>query len=301
MMEYERVLRKGIVDADFFKDEYLCDYYVTRHMKKIWAIELDLLLELDKVTKRHGLEYYIWYGTLLGAVRHKGFIPWDDDLDVAMPRHDYEKLLGLANEFKNPYFLQTPFTDKGYYFSFSKLRNSNTTAVTTMFQHEKFNQGIWIDIFPLDDCTEDGLEEKYDRVRYLTREIGTSMRMSNPSLDEENKKRVEEYSGIDPMQAYLEIQELGKECMEKGAICTYKASIVSVPYNREKLIYPMKLFNKKDSVIFEGYSFSVPSGYKNILEILYGDYMSYPPLDKRGNYHKNEIYDPDKPYTEYLL
>ena len=89
----------------FLGEEVRCGYTVTKQMKEVWAIELDLLKQFDIICEKHGLHYCVAAGTLLGAIRHGGFIPWDDDIDVYMLRNDYNKLMMLANEFKSPYFL----------------------------------------------------------------------------------------------------------------------------------------------------------------------------------------------------
>lgn len=120
MTECERIIQQGVLPKSFFDEEQICDFFVDKKRKKIWAIELDLLIQFDKICKKHGLIYFLIGGTLLGAVRHHGFIPWDDDLDVAMPRKDYDLLMQLKDEFSEPYFLQTPYTDEGYYYSYNK-------------------------------------------------------------------------------------------------------------------------------------------------------------------------------------
>lgn len=149
---------------------------------------LDLYFELEKVCKKYGLKLYASGGTLLGAVRHKGFIPWDDDMDFWMMRSDYEELQKHADEFSHPYFLQTPYTDKGYYYSAIKFRNSNTTDISTFFAWEDWNMGIAIDIFPIDAYDTTELPAAYEYIGKLTMELSTYMRKSNPQLDEANKK-----------------------------------------------------------------------------------------------------------------
>ena len=138
MTEIERIIQKGVITRQFLQEEVDHDFLVDENRKKLWAVMLDMIAEFDKVCKKYGFSYYMIYGALLGAVRHKGFIPWDDDFDVAMPRNDYERFIRLSDEFKHPYFLQTPYTDPGYYYSFAKIRNSNTTGVVEMFEYSKF-------------------------------------------------------------------------------------------------------------------------------------------------------------------
>ena len=159
MTECERIIYKGLLPEEFFKDETICDFHVTTEMKKNWAIGIDLLAEFDKVCKQYHLHYFVAFGSLLGIIRHKGFIPWDDDLDVSMLREDYDRLIQLKDEFKSPYFLQIPGGDYDYWFSFAKLRNNNTASVSRTFRYAHFNQGIGIDIFPLDNCIPELAEE----------------------------------------------------------------------------------------------------------------------------------------------
>ena len=137
---------------DFLEEEIRCGYTVTRKMKKVWAVELDLLNELLRVCNKYNIKIFASGGTMLGAVRHKGFIPWDDDIDMGMLRKDYDKLCKIANkEFQYPYFFQTNYTDPGTLRGHAQLRNSNTTSFLQNEGSEySFNQGIFIDIFPMD-------------------------------------------------------------------------------------------------------------------------------------------------------
>ena len=141
-------------------------------MKHVWAVEINLLEQLLDVCRKHNLRVWVADGTLLGAVRHKGFIPWDNDIDVCMLRDDYDRLLQIGPDaFKHPYFLQTPYTDKRYYHGHAQLRNSETAAIRPSDSYRPFNHGIFIDIFPLDAVSEDEERRQYvsRRVRKVTR------------------------------------------------------------------------------------------------------------------------------------
>ena len=137
----------------FYQEEERCGYVVSAHMKKVWAVELDLLYQLQQVCEKYGIQYYGSGGTILGAERHKGMIPWDDDIDIMMLRDQYDLLCSHADEFEEPYFFQTFDTDEGYFRGHAQLRNSNTTGVLVdeAKKNVPFNQGIFIDIFPLDN------------------------------------------------------------------------------------------------------------------------------------------------------
>ena len=116
----------------FLDEEERCGYVVSHEMKKVWAVMLDLLAEFDRVCKKNNLNYQASWGTLLGAVRHKGYIPWDDDMDVQMFREDYDKLCTIGpSEFRHPYFFQSKITDPGAGSFFCILRNSETTALSS--------------------------------------------------------------------------------------------------------------------------------------------------------------------------
>ena len=161
----------------FLNEEVRCGYTVTKQRKEVWAVELDLLQEFMRVCNKYGLKYCADGGTLLGAIRHHGFIPWDDDLDIAMLRSDFEKLNEVAPaEFKKPYFWQTEETDKGSARGHAQLRNSDTTGIIkTEYERQRnnnFNQGIFIDIFPFDTVVDDEeklAEQDLKRMELLTK------------------------------------------------------------------------------------------------------------------------------------
>lgn len=142
----------------------------------MWFAELQLLEKFIDVCNKHGLSYQLVGGSLLGAIRHKGFIPWDDDIDVGMLRPDYDRFVQLAkNELEAPFFLQTPLTDPGRNIDYVQIRNSATTAIDLRYvdDHNTFNQGIFIDIFSIDGGG--GLEQ----MKYC------KSRKSNSNLSEE--------------------------------------------------------------------------------------------------------------------
>ena len=298
MTECERLIADGAFTPEFFKPEVRCDFLVSTERKKIWAIELDLLLRFDEVCKRHGLKYFLAEGSLLGAIRHKGFIPWDDDTDVVMFREDYEQLLTLADEFPEPYFLQIPGKDVGYYFSFAKLRNSNTTAVGIPFRFEKFNQGIGIDIFVLDVVDIGKDEIGYLRIADLIHENSTYMRRSNINPTEEDIRRISSCGDVDPRANLDEINQIAT--LHKG-ICTDHVGIMNCTiYPFVRHVWRKEAFDGSAFFPVEGFRFPVPSGFDHILSTTYGDYLTFPPKEQRGQWHKTTEINPDVPYRKYL-
>ena len=124
-------------------------------MNELQQIDSDLLKEYIDFCEKHNLTYFLMAGTLLGAIRHKGFIPWDDDIDVAMPREDYDRFCELAaKEFTGDIFFQSYKTDKHFPYVFSKLRNTNTTFIEAVYKHVDMNHGVYIDIFPIDGISK---------------------------------------------------------------------------------------------------------------------------------------------------
>lgn len=298
MTECERIVKEGIVPADFLNEETRCDFPVDSTRKKIWAIQLDLARELNRVCEKLNIKFYLHAGSLLGAVRHHGFIPWDDDFDVAMLREDYETLLKNNTLFEHPYFLQTPHTDLNYAFSFARIVNDNTTYCSEMFSHQGYHAGICIDIFPIDYWDSVKGEKVYEEVKRLILENSTFMRMKNPNLDEDNRKRVASWSGMDPVRVYDRIQVLASQFSKEKADSL--ANGVSTVWKYGKDIYPVNVFDKQINVPFEGWKLPIPSGSHGILSALYGDYMTYPPLEKRGVWHSNAIINPDLPFSQVL-
>ena len=136
--------------------EERCGFTVSHEMKKVWLVEIDLLQQLLNVCKEYHLRVWADGGTLLGAVRHKGFIPWDDDIDLCMPRVDYDRLIAIGDKaFSAPYFLQSAYSDQGYSRGHAQLRNSATAAIRPSDSYRPFNQGIFLDIFPIDAVPDD--------------------------------------------------------------------------------------------------------------------------------------------------
>lgn len=298
MSEVNRILGKGIFQENFLNGEIISDFYVDEKRKALWLISLDLLSEFDRVCRKHKLRYVLFWGSLLGAIRHKGIIPWDDDIDVAMPREDYEVLMSLGNEFSLPYFLQTPYTDIGYFYSLNKLRNSNTSCVPLLFQYEKFNQGIGLDIFPLDSYKSRYISENFERSLELILDLGTYMRMRNPELSEKDKVRVSRYSGRKPIDTYEMVRNICMAYKNKNADCfVYISGNI---YGWERQTFPIDIFDSIEYIDFYGLSIPVPSTFDNILRTIYGDYMKLPPIEQRGIWHHNVIFDAYKPYKYYL-
>lgn len=299
MTECERIIKEGVLSESFFLPETICDFYVDERRKKIWAIVLDILIQFDSICRRHNLKYFMAFGALLGAIRHKGYIPWDDDLDVCMPRKDYERFVKYARtELKEPYFLQIPGEDYGYYFAFTKIRNSNTTCISESFRYERFNQGIALDIFVLDNFKEDDLAGYFNKLNNLILENSANMRRSNPHPSVADIERMNSYVKRNPQTVFDEIEEMStKYNTEICEMCIVSGLTV---YKPQKILFKWSDVADLVDCDFYGYKFLIPADYDSVLKTTYGDYMKYPPLEQRGVWHNSVIFNPDKSYKDSL-
>lgn len=288
----------------FFEEEVRCDYTVSKEMKKVWAVELDLLAEFQRVCKLHDIKYSVCGGTLLGAIRHKGFIPWDDDIDVMMMRDEYEKLCKLTNEFKHPYFFQTEETDPGSLRGHAQLRNSETTGI---LKHElkwkrPFNQGIFIDIFPLDNCPTNPFV--YKAGGYLAKYIKKcSSLFANISVRHNSQNDSAIIRGLHrfffPVNKWLmDVFYNAFEFVIKhlGSKNSKIVSMLSVFYFMEKMKRKKVWLESFTEVPFENITVSVPSSYEEVLTSFFGNWHQFV---KGGSLHGGAYFDPERPYTYY--
>lgn len=282
---------------NYLQEEDRCGFHCDLQRKKLWAVLLDLGQVLDRICREHGLTYMLIGGSMLGAVRHKGFIPWDDDLDIGMPRKDYEKLKTLAACFGAPYELQIPGETPGYFFSFMKLRNNNTTSYIPDFAGQGFNMGIWLDIFPFDEWVPEGGKVYYDRIMELNVDNSNYMRRSIPHPTEAQKARAAAWSGRDPRENLAEIEAIARR-FEKQDCDHYSHAVITVDK------YPNNYFRKEYfrtliRVPFEGFMLPIPAGYDGFLSAEYGNYMEFPPVSERGEKHANANMNADIPWAEF--
>lgn len=287
------------------EEEKIADYQISDTMKKIWKVELQMLDEVDRICKKYSFTYYLVHGTLLGAVRHKGFIPWDDDLDIAMPRESYDSFLKVAKqELSEPLSIHTPETEQEIFWGgFARIRNSQTTAIESRDINQNGNKGIWIDILPLDICTTDDkkLEKKEKEIRHLQRLIYAKRYGSknhrfldmNPWQWKWYQIRASFYRSeklcqrLDRAMRLYTTQE-----KDKSELATFTG------YGKFRRL-SARDFEQITYLEFAGSRYPAPAGYENYLCAIMGrDYMKYPPEEERKPKHKG-IFDPAQPYAVY--
>ena len=250
--------------------------------REIQKEELKILLEFDGFCKEYNLKYYLCGGTLLGAIRHKGFIPWDDDIDVCMPRPDYIRLLEIfPKQYKDKYFLRCPERNNSP-LPFIKLMNKNI-KIKSLSIDENMESNLWIDIFPIDGLPENMNEVKkiYKR-RYI---YGTLLLLKFSKVGNfKLKRRIQRYIG--KLIASLFSDEFFRNKIIKLVdIRNYdKYKYVGIVtwglYGVGERMLKSE-FNKTIYVDFEEYKFPAFSCWDSYLKGIYGKYMELPPIEKR--------------------
>lgn len=291
-------------DDTFFQEEVRCEYTVTARQKRIWAVEIDLLNQLLTVCRKHDIKIFVYCGTLLGAVRHQGFIPWDDDIDVCMTREEYEKLRAIApHEFQHPYFFQTDLTDRRYFCQgYARLRNSLTTGHITAQESPNYNHGIYIDVFVVDGYVDGPAFRRQMRTKEALISLISFYR---PKVQKNLLRRfiraAFQYTFCKIVPYQMVVSWYDKN-LKRYSATAKKLSLLTHP---EDFIakYWCEAADLEDTVLlpFEGIMVPVPANYDKILTHMYGNYMAFPPVEQRGLWHAGELYlDPDIPYTDYF-
>lgn len=285
------------------EEQIVANYKIPDKMKKIWKVELDMLDAVDGICKKHGLSYFFVHGSLLGAVRHQGFIPWDDDLDIAMPRKDYDRFLEIAEkELPENLSIHTPATEKDMFWGgYARIRNGQTTGIETKNLGHSGNLGIWIDILPLDLCTMD--EKKFEHKKKMIRHCH---RLLNAKVYGEEMKtywdmNVFQWKGYQLLAGLYSHAALAKKLDKAMRMYTNEESEDVAFFTGYYLHRRLNGADFKEAVYldFENRKVPAPIGYENYFFMTMGkDYMKYPPAEERKPKHVG-IFDPQKPYVEY--
>lgn len=284
-----------------FENEERCGYLVDVKYKHIWSIELGILKEIIRICDNHNIPYFACAGTLLGAIRHKGFIPWDDDMDIAMLRDDYERFIDIAEKEldTSKYCLQKGEEFGEIYEAFSRIRHNDSTAIIKRCRNKECNHGIFIDIYPLDTIPKQRWKRKvqfaliknlgglifyyvYDEEGQRHKKVKTLVKLiKNPKIWEWIAKTVKK---ICAMYNHSDGDMVG--------MLSYD------PYDKSYQWYLSDIVETIE-VPYEDMVIKVPAGYDRCLKISYGEYNEFPPIEERGLWHQNIYYDPYKSYTEY--
>lgn len=253
-----------------------------------------LLDKLTTVLEKHGWHYYLAYGTLIGAVRHKGFIPWDDDIDIWMLRSDYESFLKYyldnAEEFRN-YRLFHYSTNKRYPYPIMRFSDKKHTV---KYKNVKdYGLGLFVDIYPLDEIipTDMTYRKRINKERYaVARAVGTS-----DSLVKSIARYLYRIPSLLLFSCHSRselINDLDRNAqLFNGEGTGYLANTNWDYYEPNYYYFPQSFFiGDETKLLFNGKKFAVPCEYEKVLNVLYGDYMKLPPLDKQHPTHNYSVF-----------
>lgn len=260
-------------------------------LQELKNIEYNLLEVFDAFCKENGIRYFLGYGTLLGAIRYKKFIPWDDDVDLLIPREDYLRMISLFKD-TDRYKLFAYEKDPNYLFPFAKLCDMTTVKKENNSTND-VEVGVDIDLFPL-DAWDDDLEKARSEVKYISK-----------NLMGLNLSKLKKPDSVNPVKRFAKgiamffcrmkgsrhyIENITKACTrkdQKGK--NYKGCKVWCVYG-ERGIVPAEAFAETVEVEFEGKMFPAPGGYDTYLTCLYGDYLPEPPKEKQKTHHSFKAY-----------
>lgn len=248
-------------------------------LKKIQRVELEMLQIFHEICRKYQLTYYAVGGTLLGAVRHKGFIPWDDDIDIAMPRSDYEKFIEVySQDLPDHLSLEKNPTN----LNILQIVNNNT-----VIEIGKRHQGIFIDVFPIDGCPKPGIGRKIYNVDILLRRMLCKLSVLD-ILDERDRGKTEnsivKFAKLTRLYKILSPQKLVNSLEKRIKLFPYEnsdyAGVILGRY-RDRELLPKKIWGKPRKTRFENIEINSPADADTYLTYLYGDYMVLPPKDKQ--------------------
>ncbi len=254
---------------------------------------LDMMDHIHAICVANGIQYFLYYGTLIGAVRHNGFIPWDDDFDIAMKREDYIKFCHIVAKEKHPYFrLCNRANTENYYYGIARYSDTRYRYISDIKELKQAEMGIFIDIYPLDYCGNS--PEEAERI------MKPCIKLNADYIIYMNRRSVQ--GGIRTLLRtpvhYLYRLKYGKGFSGKIDRMIYQG-VKAKTSDQDKLIgvlvwestcwaFDKKLFEHAVLHRFEDREYLIPEGYDEILRMVYGDYMQLPPEEQRvptHNYH----------------
>lgn len=257
--------------------------------EELKAIQIDILKKVADFCDNNDITYFLAFGTLIGAIRHKGYIPWDDDIDIAIPRPDYDKFISLFNKDNSQIQVISMENNMHYGFSFAKVHDTRTIINETQYIQDNF--GVYIDIFPID-----GIKSKKQIL--ILRKINKLLHTKKANFTQRklSKKIINAFGKIVllPFSTHFILNVIDRISRQCPYGSTPKAGCICDSVVGERAIVDTNLFHGSKIQEFEGHLFKIPIGYDKWLRSIYGDYMQLPPEEKRISHHVFEAWWKDQ-------
>ena len=258
-------------------------------LRKVQLGQLEIAKEIKRVCDENNIEYWLDSGSLLGAIRHKGFIPWDDDMDIGMKREAYEEFLKIAPvKLKPEFYLQQWETDKGYAFSFAKVRKNGTVYVENYSKKSNTHNGLYVDVFPYDHYREDSEQGLVLKILKAIIKVKCGVETWK------HGERTDFFTLLKNVPSMI----IAPFCKKTSLVKKYYE--IATRHNNEtceyyfpqgisnygKWLIPISAMQEMIEIEFEDALFKVPKGYDEYLKHAYGEYMVLPPENQRENRHQ---------------
>lgn len=270
--------------------------YSNQQLRQLQLVELEMLIEFDRICRKYGIQYSLDGGTLLGAIRHKGFIPWDDDVDVMMTKEEYEKFYKVCDTDldKSRFFFQDYRTDEEYRWGYGKIRRIGTEYIKAGHENAHYKTGVCIDVFGFENLPDGKIKRRFYMAKmYCIRKILYS-EIGRTNANNAFLRTWYKLLYLIPKNTVFRIKNRMYSKLSK--IRTENIINIMLPFKKKacRFGYPRSFFDRFIEVEFEGMKFSAIADYDNFLKMKYGDYMKIPPKEKQKgvmNASKLELID----------
>lgn len=264
-------------------------YLNDKELLRLQQTLLEMLRDIDSVCKREGIQYYLVGGTLLGAVRHKGFIPWDDDLDIAMPREDYDRFVANAAQWLgNKYYFQNYISEPKYFIPFSKVRLNGSVFKEKALAKQDIHHGVFLDVFPLDSVSENRLVRRVDSAFYMLLFAGLMAKAGHApcytALSFGGKCLFRALCGISKFVPRRFIVFFTEKLMRRHSASG--SEVCSFLWQRLDWVFRWDDYGEGKRIPFGAEKFCVPQEPEACLKEQFGDYMRLPPEEQRVPAHE---------------